>query len=293
MTPQEMVDHLRSLELEIREKPYTNEEFKSAWHKVCTKHHPDHGGDPEKFKAATHAYKMLTSEAYRETQAAVKRAEENLDVMIQIDISFAMAFFGCRQVLHYGKIEAELLEQNDPTPGEVKSYEYDYNILPLVFTVRPGIKSGEMIQIQDKGFKSRDGGQRGVCTVSVKVREGLGRMLNDRDIMTVQPVPLDVMITGGDIEVKTMWGLKTLSLKPGTTPGTSATVGMWGAPTELGGNPMGHHVVQITPVYPTEKDLKTNPVWQKLGIVWNEEMAKNQRNNIDLELEDVWIRLNR
>lgn len=34
----------------------TPEEVRAAWHKLASIHHPDHGGDAEKFKVLRHAY---------------------------------------------------------------------------------------------------------------------------------------------------------------------------------------------------------------------------------------------
>lgn len=39
---------------------YTNDEYKKAYRKLALEHHPDKGGDEEKFKQITEAYEILT-----------------------------------------------------------------------------------------------------------------------------------------------------------------------------------------------------------------------------------------
>lgn len=49
------------------EKNATKNEVKKAYHKMAKTHHPDKGGDPEKFKEVSAAYEVLSDEQKRET----------------------------------------------------------------------------------------------------------------------------------------------------------------------------------------------------------------------------------
>ena len=52
-----MSDHYSMLEIERSSTP---EEIKTAYRKLARKHHPDKGGDPEKFKKISEAYSVLS-----------------------------------------------------------------------------------------------------------------------------------------------------------------------------------------------------------------------------------------
>ncbi len=52
-----MSDHYSILEIERSSTP---EQIKTAYRKLARKHHPDKGGDPEKFKKISEAYSVLS-----------------------------------------------------------------------------------------------------------------------------------------------------------------------------------------------------------------------------------------
>ena len=52
-----MSDHYSILEIERTSTP---EQIKTAYRKLARKHHPDKGGDPEKFKKISEAYSILS-----------------------------------------------------------------------------------------------------------------------------------------------------------------------------------------------------------------------------------------
>ncbi len=53
-----MSDHYATLEVS---RTASQDDIKRAFHKAAHKHHPDKGGDPEKMKAATQAYSILSN----------------------------------------------------------------------------------------------------------------------------------------------------------------------------------------------------------------------------------------
>ena len=52
-----MSDYYSILEIERSSTP---EQIKTAYRKLARKHHPDKGGDPEKFKKISEAYSVLS-----------------------------------------------------------------------------------------------------------------------------------------------------------------------------------------------------------------------------------------
>merc|ERR1719316_993940 len=60
------VDTTKFYKLLEVEKNASEAEIKKAYRKLAVKHHPDKGGDPEKFKEITRAYEVLSDREKRD-----------------------------------------------------------------------------------------------------------------------------------------------------------------------------------------------------------------------------------
>merc|ERR1719389_1294281 len=60
------IDNEKFYKLLEVEKSASEPEIKKAYRKLAVKHHPDKGGDPEKFKEITRAYEVLSDREKRE-----------------------------------------------------------------------------------------------------------------------------------------------------------------------------------------------------------------------------------
>merc|ERR1719408_912354 len=58
--PKKNVDSTKFYKLLEVDKNASEPEIKKAYRKLAVKHHPDKGGDPEKFKEITRAYEVLS-----------------------------------------------------------------------------------------------------------------------------------------------------------------------------------------------------------------------------------------
>ena len=59
----------------------TEKEIKSAYRKLAIKHHPDKGGDPEKFKQVAAAYETLTNKDKKNIYDQFGSVNSNIDPM--------------------------------------------------------------------------------------------------------------------------------------------------------------------------------------------------------------------
>ena len=59
----------------------TEKEIKSAYRKLAIKHHPDKGGDPEKFKQVAAAYETLTNKDKKNIYDQFGAVNHNIDPM--------------------------------------------------------------------------------------------------------------------------------------------------------------------------------------------------------------------
>merc|ERR1719265_2379496 len=64
--PRKNADTTKFYKLLEVDKNATEPEIKKAYRKLAVKHHPDKGGDPEKFKEITRAYEVLSDKDKRE-----------------------------------------------------------------------------------------------------------------------------------------------------------------------------------------------------------------------------------
>src|ERR1035437_3046478 len=93
-------------ELGLPPGKYSADDIKKAWKKKAHEHHPDKGGEPQKFLEITHAYKMLTDPTYRHEDSRQKNPQKpDLTVRMQIPVTFEEAFFGRTIHVSYNRLE--------------------------------------------------------------------------------------------------------------------------------------------------------------------------------------------
>jgi DnaJ-class molecular chaperone len=233
------------------ERP-TGEELKKKWKTLCKKHHPDMpDGDEVKFKEVTHAYKMLTDMSYR--YAEIKRSEpEKADIVARVNLTFEEACFGT-EFPHGFAIRADK----------------ETLITDSVMVCVPAGAFALPAQLfRGKGFLRSDG-TRGDMTVLFSVANPGGF----KPVPTYQPfkwdihtdvdVPIKTLISGGKIDVLTIWGMRKAKIPYGSQPGSTVTLsgrGVNGA----------DHVATLRPLFPGTKTLKEDSFWSKFGINYNE-----------------------
>lgn len=239
-------------------KNHTPRDIKDAWHIKCIEHHPDKGGDSEKFREVTHAYKMITSPQYRKEDKESKPATSNLDLRIQMGVSFDDAFFGKSFNISYG----------------VNKIGEDGFILPIkelidteTITVKvvAGTQSGADHLFPKKGLISSVTKERGDTCITISVKPSKKFQLNGNDVIATELVPLEVMLKGGKITVQTMYGLKDVKVRPGTQPDQKLQV------RNCGVNEVGDHIVIVKPDYPDKDKLKKDKAWRGLDIDWRDD----------------------
>lgn len=255
---------------------YTTNELKDQWRKKCKEHHPDKGGDPEKFRAITHAFKMLTDPEYQ-VQEAKKRPEKDLNIRMIIPVPFDDAFFGRTILVSFNRVRVtpNLEPEEDQTHQTIdsvrieipaKTFSSSEHIFP-----QKGLICGDVV---------------GDCIVHLQIRpHPTFRADQNGDIISPIDIPMDLALKGGDLEVPTMFGLKTLRIPPGTQPGERLCIG------GLGPTKTSKHYVLINPVYPSKEELQQKESWKGLGIQWSAEELKTKRQ--DEEFEQIFEAMRR
>lgn len=244
-------------------------EVKKAYRTLAKEHHPDQGGDPEKFKEIHHAYKMLTDPSFALQEVKTKgKGQKNLDAVFNIAITFEQAFFGDEINLTFSPLFLDE-EGNLITIGSG-----DVSLEGGLFKIRikEGTSTGSQLRIPKKGMVQGD--RKGDFVINFQVRSHHKFLLVGSDIHSTEQVPLDIMLTGGEKEVLTMWGVQTAVIPPASKPGDRVLV------EKCGVAKVGHHYIIIEPQYPDKQELKAKDVWKKLGIKW-EKFEKTNEEDFD------------
>ena len=238
----------------------TPEELRKAWRKLCLKHHPDTGGDPEEFVKITHAYKMLTDPSY--VRKNKNQPIKDLTFRVQLQVSFIDAFYGTNIVVNYNQITVNT---------KLEPIRTDTNLEPIVvsFDLPAGSNDGFVYTEKNKGLKHEN--EIGKVVVHVRSESHPRYRVNRLDVMTEEKVPLETLLKGGEIVVDTLWGHRTIWVPPGTAPNSKIRV------IGCGVDKKGHQYCTIVPIYPDEKELKKD-AWSALGINWQKAENKNKED---------------
>ena len=248
-------------------KDYNPEELKKAWKQKCNETHPDkEGGDQQQFLQVMHAYKMLTDPSYRREDAESKQGRKgDLNVRMQVPLSFEDVFFGKSFRINYNRIELDAAGQ-----AVIKE---EQDLVTIMANVPAGAAPGHIMVFPGHGLRCGD--QYGDTLVQIMPQPHPRFRLEGMDVHTTEQIPLDALLKGGEVEVQTMYGLKTLKIPPGTRPGEKLEI------KKAGVQPSGKHLVTVEPVYPSKEDLKKKEAWKSLDINWanhEEEQAQKDPN---------------
>jgi len=245
-------EYLKILGLEPG-RNYSAEELKKAWRIKCNEHHPDKGGDQEKFVEVMNAFKMLTDPSYREA-AYRKDKRQGLHINITQHIRFEDCFFGKSYSIAYNQIELNGF-------GEALKKEQE-DIVSVFIEIPPGTQRGIEMKFEKKGMKMGD--VYGDMIVFIVPQPSPRFKMEGMNVFTEEKVPLETMLKGGEIQVQTMYGLKTTWVRPGTQPKDAIVIKNCGVVEK------GDHIALPIPVFPNPTQLKSEDFWQGLDINWEE-----------------------
>lgn len=257
-------------------------ELKKAFKAKSMQHHPDRGGDAEKFKEINEAYQALKDPQKRrmydqygttepQQQAGPQgfhfhtnmggmpegfedlfanfgfgaRRQKNDDVTIQVELDLADIYTGKQYVVNYRL-------QN----GRMETANID---IPV------GIRPNDTIRYKGMGQDTIPGLPRGHLDCRVRIRPNSEYRINGVDLITSKDVNIFQLITGTVLEIKTPKGntLK-LTIPPKTPPGTKMGIPQHGLPDRKTGR-TGNIVIELRGVIP--KDIPEDLI-NKIKEYW-------------------------
>lgn len=225
-------------------KGASKDEIKKAFRKLAQQHHPDKkGGDEKKFKEVNEAYTVLSDDKKRAQYdqfgsgfsgggsggfegfdfsgfsggggaqfdvgdilnqmfggkaGGWSRVKRGRDISVDIQISFKDSILGVQKSI---KIQRDNREEEN-----------------ITFTIPPGMDSGEMLRISQKG-EPIDGGQPGDLYIKVHVEPHKTLRKEGHHLIMDLPIKLSDSILGDTKSIETIDGKMKLKIPKGITHG--------------------------------------------------------------------------
>ena len=282
---------------------------KKAWKKLCLNFHPDKFDEKSyqqyidaikksedcsinivisknemeaKFKEVTHAYNMLTDASYANKVFKANGAgQRTLDAVFNVTITFNQAFFGDTISITFNPLYVD--DSGKPVSVNKKKDIY-LNAEIIRLRIKEGSKTGDQIKIPNKGMCQKE--RRGDMIITLQVIPHPHFQIQGSDVMAVAEIPLDIMLTGGKVDILTMWGIKKLRIPIGTQPSEKLAI------KKAGVSKVGNHILTIKPLFPEKSDLKKKNIWKKLSIDWKKERdQEDEENREERTYQEIFKRL--
>jgi DnaJ-class molecular chaperone len=266
--------------------------LKKAYHKMAQLYHPDKWDEAtseisyeeqaDKFKEIHHAYKMITDASYRDGQKN-KKQQPSLHAVLSIDLNFEQAFFGMETTITFTPTHVD--EEGEVIKVDTtKDVHFDIDVIKV--KVPRNTKHGDRIIFKNKGMKQ--GQRRGdlIFVLNVYPHPKFNYDPISKTFISHQNLDLEVMLGGGEIEVETLFGLDTVRVPAGTTPGTKLKKSKIGPTKEY------NIEVEVDFNFPDKKKLKDSSFWDKLDIDWEkEEDLDEEIRKAEEDYEDTFEKL--
>lgn len=242
-------------------KNASEQDIRKAYKKMSMQHHPDRGGDEEKFKQVNEAYQTLKDPVKKQqydnpqpnfnfnsqdfggrnpfedifSQFGMRRPPRNPDITIRVPITL-------KEVLTGKKVLATYRLRN----GKEQTVDLD---------IPPGAREGDNIRFTGLGESSIPGPRGNLFVVITIEPNNLFDRRND-DVYTIRKVNCLEMIVGSKIRIKTLDDRELeLNIPPNTKNGTTFSMNGYGFPNLRSGR-RGNMLIKIEAEIP--RNLNSN-----------------------------------
>jgi len=240
-------------------------ELKQAYRKLAMQHHPDKGGNPDKFKQINEAYDTLKDPAKK---AAYDNPQPSFNTSNMGGFEDIFSQFGFRQqrrVNPHITIAARItLEEAYSGKDMIASYRLRGGQEEIVeISIPAGARDGNKIRYAGMG-EYLSPGQRGDLFVLIQVVPHSRFTLNGDNLFTSVKHNVFDFVTGGSVEVQTIEGTKVkINIPQGTQPGTKFSVSGYGMPV-VNTRQKGAMIVQLDAFVPRGLDEGTKTTLKKI-----------------------------
>jgi curved DNA-binding protein len=210
------------------EKSATDADIKKAYRSLAMIHHPDKGGDSEKFKEITEAYNIL-SDPKKKTQydsnSSFGRYYDTDDQFFNEFLKaqgFADMFndrYGWSQSGKGSNIKTEIFLTLEEAYYGVKR-ELRLALKTISVTIKPGIKNGQKLRLKGLGQKGLTDDLNGDLILTINIVNHPNFMLDERGLHKVHTIDMFNAILGGKSVIDVFDKKISFTIPPGTQNGS-------------------------------------------------------------------------
>ena len=242
------------------DKTATQSEIKKAYRKLTMQHHPDKGGDEDKFKEIAEAYAVIGDETKRQQYDAVQdNPFANFGNMGGMDGNFSdlfNQFFGNqnpfnRQQTKGNDVRVQItISESEAFYGVTKNFRVGQE--PITLHIKPGARSGQRLVIPQQGQAHPFNSQlpNGDLIVEISVMMTVENVIDDQNnIWREYSMPWFDIMVGGKITIPGIDGPLAVKIPENSQPGKVLRIKGKGWPdynTGIRGNLM----IKLNAVYP-------------------------------------------
>lgn len=145
-------------------------------------------------------------------------------------------------------------------------------------TIPSGVDSGMQLCLRGEGEAGQGGGPRGDLYVEIEVREHKLFARDGNDIMCRVPVTFAQAALGADIEIPTLAGRETLTIKPGTQPGDVTRLRGRGMPDPRQKGRIGDLLVEIQVEVPRKLSADQEALLRQLAELDQKDVMPHRKS---------------
>lgn len=199
----------------------TVEQIKKAYKKKVMEHHPDRGGDPEKFKQVKEAYEELTKPKH--SSRAQTETNNFSDIFSQFN-GFQRQRARARLLLWI-----DLEDLIDPTPKIVAVQGRNSDVINIEISIPPGIEDGDTVSYPRVTPDNND------VLITFRIRPHSQFTREGKNLVKTLKISVWDLILGSTASIYNLIGSEIkVTIPPGTQPGTFLRVKGQGLPSRDG-----------------------------------------------------------
>jgi curved DNA-binding protein len=275
------------------DKKASKDDIKKAFRAAAKTHHPDKGGEAEKFKEINEAYEVLSNDQKRQQYDTFGSADpqqggfggfsgfsgfNSANAQAQ-NINFEDigdmfgSFFGgdpfgrggqWQQRARRGsdlEVEAHV-SFDEAMRGVKKKFRSSYvagGVLEV--DIPAGVAQGNSLKLRGKGTPGQNGGPAGDLYIHILVKDSKTFTRRGFDIISELKIPVFEALLGGEHTIETFWGKEKITVSELTKEG--ALIRLIGKGVKKG-EQYGDHLVHITHKLPKKLNKKMRDLLEQL-----------------------------